>query len=103
VAKVRQWRGRGWRRIAGAARFISYPIDCTVRVGASTTSFSQYHWLDRCSSLDHEGELLGIAASRNVVAHRPRNITDIVQTDHFEITVLATAHDRRSQTIGVTG
>ena len=27
----------------------------------------------------------------NVVAHRPRNITDIVQTDHFEITVLATA------------
>lgn len=28
---------------------------------------------------------------RNVVAHRPRNITDIVQTDHFEITVSATA------------
>jgi hypothetical protein len=27
----------------------------------------------------------------NVVAHRPRNITDIVQTDHFEITVMATA------------
>jgi hypothetical protein len=27
----------------------------------------------------------------NVVAHRPRNITDIVQTDHFEITVLATS------------
>ena len=26
----------------------------------------------------------------NVVAHRPRNILDIVQTDHFEITVLAT-------------
>jgi hypothetical protein len=26
-----------------------------------------------------------------VVAHRPRNITDIVQTDHFEITVLATS------------
>jgi RES domain len=25
----------------------------------------------------------------NVVAHRPRNITDIVQTDHFEITVLS--------------
>jgi hypothetical protein len=25
----------------------------------------------------------------NVVAHRPRNNTDIVQTDHFEITVLA--------------
>jgi hypothetical protein len=25
----------------------------------------------------------------NVVAHRPGNITDIVQTDHFEITVLA--------------
>jgi hypothetical protein len=25
----------------------------------------------------------------NVVAHRPRNITDIVQTDHFEIVVLA--------------
>jgi hypothetical protein len=25
----------------------------------------------------------------NVVAHRPRNITDIVQTDHFEITVMA--------------
>jgi hypothetical protein len=24
----------------------------------------------------------------NVVAHRPRNITDIVQTDHFEITVM---------------
>jgi hypothetical protein len=27
----------------------------------------------------------------NVVAHRPRNITDIVQTDHFEITVMATS------------
>jgi hypothetical protein len=27
----------------------------------------------------------------NVVAHRPRNITQIVQTDHFEITVQATA------------
>jgi hypothetical protein len=27
----------------------------------------------------------------NVVAHRPRNITDIVQTDHFEIAVLATS------------
>lgn len=27
----------------------------------------------------------------NVVAHRPRNILDIVQTDHFEITVQATA------------
>jgi hypothetical protein len=27
----------------------------------------------------------------NVVAHRPGNITDIVQTDHFEITVLATS------------
>lgn len=27
----------------------------------------------------------------NVVAHRPRNITEIVQTDHFEITVLATS------------
>jgi hypothetical protein len=26
----------------------------------------------------------------NVVAHRPRNITDIMQTDHFEITVSAT-------------
>jgi hypothetical protein len=25
----------------------------------------------------------------NVVAHRPRNVTDIVQTDHFEITVLS--------------
>jgi len=30
-------------------------------------------------------------AGVNVVAHRPRNITDIVQTDHFEITVLATS------------
>jgi hypothetical protein len=29
-------------------------------------------------------------AGVNVAAHRPRNITDIVQTDHFEITVLAT-------------
>jgi hypothetical protein len=28
-------------------------------------------------------------AGSNVVAHRPRNITDIVQTDHFEITVKA--------------
>lgn len=28
-------------------------------------------------------------AGTNVVAHRPRNITDIVQTDHFEITVEA--------------
>jgi len=27
----------------------------------------------------------------NVVAHRPRNITDILQTDHFEISVLATS------------
>ena len=27
----------------------------------------------------------------NVVAHRPRNITDIAQTDHYEITVLATS------------
>jgi 5-methylthioadenosine/S-adenosylhomocysteine deaminase len=27
----------------------------------------------------------------NVVAHRPRNITEVVQTDHFEITVLATS------------
>jgi hypothetical protein len=27
----------------------------------------------------------------NLVAHRPRNIADIVQTDHFEITVLATS------------
>ena len=25
----------------------------------------------------------------NVVAHRPRNIVDIVQTDHFEITIMA--------------
>jgi RES domain len=32
----------------------------------------------------------------NVVAHRPRNIRDIVQTDHFEITVVA-----RSRTIDV--
>lgn len=27
----------------------------------------------------------------NVVAHRPRNVTDIVQADHFEITVMAAA------------
>ena len=27
----------------------------------------------------------------NVVAHRPRNIVDILQTDHFEITVQAAA------------
>jgi hypothetical protein len=27
----------------------------------------------------------------NVVAHRPRHIIDIVQTDHFEITVIATS------------
>jgi hypothetical protein len=27
----------------------------------------------------------------NVVAHRPRNIMDILQTDHFEITILATS------------
>lgn len=27
----------------------------------------------------------------NVVAHRPRHVTDIVQTDHFEITVMATS------------
>lgn len=27
----------------------------------------------------------------NVVAHRPRNISDILQTDHYEITVSATA------------
>ena len=30
-------------------------------------------------------------AGVNVVAHRPLNITDIVQTDHFEITVMATS------------
>lgn len=30
-------------------------------------------------------------AGVNVVAHRPRNIVDIVQTDHFEITVQAAA------------
>jgi RES domain len=29
--------------------------------------------------------------SVNVVAHRPRNITDVVQTDHFEIAVQATS------------
>ena len=28
----------------------------------------------------------------NVVAHPPRNISEIVQTDHFEITVLATSN-----------
>jgi hypothetical protein len=27
----------------------------------------------------------------NVIAHRPRNIADTVQTDHFELTVLATS------------
>jgi hypothetical protein len=27
----------------------------------------------------------------NVVGHRPRNIADIVQTDHFEISVQATS------------
>ena len=27
----------------------------------------------------------------DVVSHRPRNITDIVQTDHFEVTVMATS------------
>jgi hypothetical protein len=31
-------------------------------------------------------------AGVNVVAHRPRNITDIVRTDHFEVTVLATSY-----------
>jgi hypothetical protein len=30
-------------------------------------------------------------AGINVVAHRPRNIVDVVQADHFEITVLATS------------
>jgi RES domain len=30
-------------------------------------------------------------AGSNAVAHRPRNIVDIAQTDHFEITVLATS------------
>lgn len=30
-------------------------------------------------------------AGSNVVAHRPRNITNIVQTSHYEITVLATS------------
>jgi len=29
------------------------------------------------------------ASGTNVVAHRPRNITDILQTDHYEITVQA--------------
>jgi len=28
----------------------------------------------------------------NVVSHRPRNITEIVQADHFEITVFAASH-----------
>lgn len=37
-----------------------------------------------CDSLQRQ-------AGVNVVAHRPRNITDILQTDHFEITVLATS------------
>jgi len=32
-------------------------------------------------------------AGVNIVAHRPRNIRDVVQADHFEITV--SAHDRR--------
>lgn len=30
-----------------------------------------------------------LANGMNVVAHRPRNITDILQTDHYEITVQA--------------
>jgi hypothetical protein len=30
-------------------------------------------------------------AGSNAVAHRPRNIVDIVQTDHFDITVLTTS------------
>lgn len=30
-----------------------------------------------------------LAGGTNVVAHRPRNITDILQTDHYEITVQA--------------
>jgi hypothetical protein len=30
-------------------------------------------------------------AGSNAVAHRPRNVVDIAQTDHFEITVLATS------------
>lgn len=34
---------------------------------------------------------LRVRAGINVVAHRPRNIVDILQTDHFEITVLATS------------
>ena len=34
---------------------------------------------------------LRLAGGVNVVAHRPRNITDILQTDHFEIAVSAVA------------
>jgi hypothetical protein len=37
-------------------------------------------------------------AGSNAVAHRPRNIVDLAQTDHFEITVLAmsrTIDDRK--------
>jgi hypothetical protein len=43
----------------------------------------------------------------NVVAHRPRNIADIVQTDHFEITVLAMSRTidvrKLSQLLGAVG
>ena len=35
---------------------------------------------------------LRLRAGVSVVAHRPRNITDIVRTDHFEVTVLATSY-----------
>jgi hypothetical protein len=34
---------------------------------------------------------LRLRTGSNVVAHRPGNITDIVQTDHFELTVQATS------------
>jgi hypothetical protein len=34
----------------------------------------------------------------NVVAHRPRNITVIAQTDHFEITTSRTIEVRKQST-----
>lgn len=47
-------------------------------------------------SLRHQGGI-------NVVAYRPRNIIDVTQTDHFEITVSATSRVMEVRKLSVAG
>src|SRR4051812_10691986 len=42
-------------------------------------------------------------AGVNVVAHRPRNITDILQTDHYEVTVSAAARTIEVRRLSAAG